>query len=109
MIEKQVSAIVIDNGDESPHVFPTIVGYSKSKYGQSDTYVGNDAQSKKDLAKVVYPIEKGIIIDWDNMEKIWNHSFYDQLRVSPDKHPVLLTDAPLNPKINRENVAQNMF
>ncbi|KAM9971558.1 hypothetical protein ACTFIW_011539 [Dictyostelium discoideum] len=119
MIEKQVSAIVIDNGssiikvgfsgDESPHVFPSVVGFSKPNIGQVDSYVGNDAQSKRDLERLEYPIEKGIITNWDNMEKIWNHAFYDQLRVSPDQHPVFLTETPLNPKVNTERMAQYMF
>jgi actin-related protein len=56
-----------------------------------------------------HPIEAGLVTNWDDMEKVWHHTFYDELRVAPDEHPILLTDAPMNPKIDRERMTQIMF
>ena len=117
--------IVIDNGsgmckagfasEDAPRaVFPCIVGRPKHPdvmvgMEQHDSYVGDAALVRRGVLSIRYPIEHGIVTNWDDMEKIWHHTFYNELRIDPDQHPVMLTEAPLNPKANRERMTQLMF
>ncbi|CAB1342775.1 unnamed protein product [Coregonus sp. 'balchen'] len=118
------TAIVLDTGsglmkagfadqDLPTTVFPNIIGlpkYEEIMNGilERETYIGHEAQHMRGVLALKYPMKNGIIRNWDEMEKIWHHTF-QQLHVEPDDHPVLLTEAAMNPLENRQRMVELMF
>ncbi|KAH7296197.1 hypothetical protein KP509_26G012800 [Ceratopteris richardii] len=76
---------------------------------QKDAHVGHAAHVHCDALDLRYPIEGGLISNWQDMEKIWHHTFENELHVVPEERPVLLTDIPLYSKLHREKMAHIMF
>ena len=69
--------------------------------GLKSRYVGDSATEKRGICNISYPMEHGIVKDWDKMESTFHHSFYNLLRVAPEEHAVLVTEHVLNPRKNR--------
>lgn len=77
---------------------------------EGDTFIGPKAEEHRGLLFIKYPIEHGIVTDWNDMERIWQYIYgSDQLQTFSEEHPVLLTEAPLNPRRNRERAAEIFF
>jgi actin-related protein len=127
MVEADENTIaIIDNGsgmmkagiagDDAPSVvFPSIVGEPKQASAmqgvtQKSQYIGDEAQQKRGVLNLSYPIANGIVTDWAKMEQVWHHTFYNELRITPSEiQGVLITEAPRNPKENREKMMTYMF
>ena len=124
-MEEENCNLVFDNGsdmmragfagDDAPRaVFPTIVSRPRHQgilvdMGQK-AYVGDEIQTRgRNILRSNRPIEHGIVTNWDDMEKIWHHTFYNELRMAPEECALLLTEQPLNPRANREKTTQIMF
>ena len=118
------NAVVIDNGSgvikaglagqAGPSIkFPSIVGYPRNAanigMAAKDEYVGDEALKLSSVLKLKYPIESGIVQEWEEMEKVWEATFANELRVDPSEHNVLITEAPNNPRANREKMCAIMF
>ncbi|CAL8315123.1 unnamed protein product [Lota lota] len=116
--------IVLDTGsgvmkagfadEELPKViFPTIIGLPKyeemmNNSSEREGFIGHDAQHMRGVLALRYPMKNGVIHNWDDMEKIWHHAF-QQLCADPEDHPVMLTEAPMNPLQNRQRAVEVMF
>ncbi|XP_010218346.1 PREDICTED: actin-related protein T3 [Tinamus guttatus] len=115
-------AVVVDNGsglikagiagEKKPLIiYANVVGHlqDKAASGQKHCYVGNEAQARRGILSIRYPVERGIITSWEDMETVWKSIYDHDLQMRTSEQPVLLTEAPLNPLANRERMTELFF
>ena len=126
MCDSNTTPVVIDTGscstkaglagnEYSRVIFPSVVGRPRikdSKEGsksQNATFVGQEAIERRTFLTLKYPVEFGIITNWDDYEVLLNHVLYKELKVNPEEHSFLLSERAMNPKANREKLVMIMF
>ena len=111
--------IIIDNGSSSikygintngeEEEISTCIGYLNQNNGNKEYFIEKNLEQKRDNFELYYPMDRGIIKDWDIMEKLYDNIFYDKLKVNSSKHNIMITELPFNSKKNRENLLEYLF
>ena len=126
--DDEILPIVLDNGsstvrigfagDDLPRVvFPNIIGdirhiptTSTVDDTRKESFIGDIALEHKNVLNLRYPMEHGIVTNWDDMETIWRYGLHHELGLSTvTDRPILITEAPMNPIANREKITQIFF
>jgi actin-related protein 2 len=71
--------------------------------------IGDEAAELRSILQMTYPMENGIIKEWEDMKHLWDYTFNEKLKVDPKDCMILLTEPPMNPKKNREEMVRTMF
>lgn len=71
--------------------------------------VGDDAAENRSFLQMTQPMEHGIVKNWEDMKHLWDYTFNEKLQVDTKGMKVLLTEPPMNPKVNRQKMAEVMF
>uniref|UniRef100_A0A1I8JL67 Protein kinase domain-containing protein n=1 Tax=Macrostomum lignano TaxID=282301 RepID=A0A1I8JL67_9PLAT len=120
--EDEVPSIVLDSGssrlragfagDDSPCLtMPAVIGRRGSPHQRPEVLVGDDALSTGPVPQLglTQPVQRGVLVDFDDAELLWRHAIEAGLRADPEQHPLLLAEPPLNPKCSREAAVQLLF
>ncbi|KAJ5224855.1 Actin-related protein 2 [Penicillium citrinum] len=98
------------------HQFPSIVGRpilrTEEQSGDivvKDIMCGDEAAAARSMLQISYPMENGIVKKWEDMQHLWNYTFYDKMKIDPTGRKILLTEPPMNPLKNREQMAEVML
>ncbi|XP_044009681.1 actin-related protein 2 isoform X2 [Aphidius gifuensis] len=134
MDDKGRKVIVCDNGtgfvkcgyagaNFPAHIFPSIVGRpiirAVNKIGDIDVkqelcirdlMIGDEASKLRSLLEINYPMQNGIVRNWEDMCHVWDYTFgKEKLDINPKECKILLTEPPMNPTTNREKMIEVMF
>ena len=103
------------SGEESPKImFPTMVGKTKVEGiyvgdEKKESIIGSEAEKKFGILDISYPIQGGVVVNWDEMERIWANTFYTELKIAPEEHNLLLSESPFTSRKDREKTLEMMF
>lgn len=106
-------------GENFPdYTFPSIVGRPILRAEErgsistplKDVMIGDEASDVRSYLQISYPMENGIIRNWADMELLWDYAFFNQMKLpTTSGGKVLLTEPPMNPLRNREQMCEVMF
>lgn len=74
-----------------------------------DIMCGDDAAAARTMLQISYPMENGIVKKWEDMQHLWDYTFFEKMQIDPRGRKVLLTEPPMNPLKNREQMCEVMF
>jgi actin-related protein len=125
MEEEIKTVVVIDNGsntikagfagDDAPRkIFPAYVGYTKKSainlaMDEKAYYVGDEAKERRGRLEMKRPIFDSLVKNWDDIESLWTHTFFNVLKVCPDEIYAVVTESPMNPTKYREKSIEILF
>ena len=96
---------------EMPYQVPSLAGtpkHSRVMLSAPSTrkFFGDRAYKYRGICRLSYPIQNGVIRDWNDMIQLWQYLYDDVLQIERREHPVLMTEAPKNPISNRIRITQ---
>ncbi len=99
------------------HIFPSVLGRpilrASAKVGNvevKDLMIGDEASELRSMLELSYPMENGIVKNWDDMKQLYDYTFGPtKLNIDTRHAKILLTEPPYNPKQNRLKMMELMF
>lgn len=104
-------------GDNFPSlIFPSMIGRPLMRAEEEfkdvelkDVMVGDECAKYRSMLETSYPVDNGIVKDWEGMRHLWDYTFFERMKIDPKNHKVLLTEPPMNPTENKKRMLENMF
>lgn len=104
-------------GDNFPSlIFPSMIGRPLMRAEEEfkdielkDVMVGDECAKYRSMLETSYPVDNGIVKDWEGMTHLWNYTFFERMKIDCKDHKVLLTEPPMNPTDNKKRMVETML
>lgn len=104
-------------GENFPeHIFPSMIGRPILRASEEfadvemkDIMVGHECAKYRAMLETSYPVNNGMVSDWEGMGHLWDHTFNECLKINPKEHKIMLTEPPMNPAENKKRMLENML
>lgn len=63
--------------------------------GFPDIYCGKEAIKYRGISSLTWPVEGGLVQNWDEIEKLWHYVFYKELYAAPEEYKIMHAIHPL--------------
>lgn len=83
--------------------------YASESVGTQRVAVGDALRTLSGVVRISHPLARGAVVNWSDAEDVWRHVLYDILHLGHGEHPMLVTENALNPRANRERLAEFFF
>lgn len=101
-------------GDNFPSlIFPSMIGKPLMRAEEEfkdielkDVMVGDECAKYRSMLETSYPVDNGIVKDWEGMKHLWDYTFFERMGIDCADHKVLLTEPPMNPTENKKKNAR---
>lgn len=97
-------------------IFPSMIGKPILRAEEEfkdvvlkDIMVGDECAKYRAMLETSYPVDEGIVKDWEGMGHLWDYTFFERMKIDPKDHKIMLTEPPMNPRKNKINMLKNMF
>lgn len=122
MEEDFMSAMIMDigsfdskvgtTGEDIPtSIFPTLLGKAKNSFKDMDKdfYIGQEAWEKRSVLDLSKPVQRGLIKDWDGLEKIMNFAYLEKIKIDSTLHPILIGISINTEPVSKERLMLTSF
>ena len=71
--------------------------------------IGEEASELRSMLDIKYPMDNGIVRDWEDMRLVWNYTFNEKLKIDPKESKVRICEKVVHNHLGRTDLDLRLF